>query len=136
MASASRCFGVNRGTSASSPESRCHHRGCLEGRGSSRSGRQRSSNRVADPGHVVVRNPFAQVDNRRRKERFLVYDVRDVTSFGAGLDRRVVCNNASDNRPRTDRNTHARTDRRQLGISIGNAIREGVEVGYGDGDGY
>jgi hypothetical protein len=43
-----------------------------------------------------------------------------------------MSNDASDDRPRADRYTHARTDRRQRGKSIGNAIREGIEVGDGD----
>jgi hypothetical protein len=64
--------------------------------------------------------------------RFLVYDVRDVTGLRASFDRGVVSNDASDDRTRTDRDTHACTDRRQLRISIGNAIGEGVEVGDGD----
>ena len=86
---------------------------CLERRGSPRSGRQRGSDRVPNPGHVVVRHPFAEVDNRRWKQRFAVHDVRDITRFRVGFDRRVVSNDASDNSPRTDRHTHARADWRQ-----------------------
>ncbi len=100
-----------------------------------RAGRERRGNRIPDAGDVVVRNPAAQIDDRRREKRRPIDGFDDVLDLQIGGDGRGRFHHDAGNRPPAQRNPHARAHRRHL-ERVGNGIREEIEERnwYGDGD--
>jgi hypothetical protein len=111
-----------------------HHPPRLEARRPApRSGRQRHANRVSDPGHVIVGDPSAQIDDFRRQKRLGIDNLDDVLEIRPSVVDAVVSNDASCDGARAYGHTNARANRRQVD-AIGDAVREGIEVGNGNGD--
>jgi hypothetical protein len=97
-------------------------------------GRQRRRYRVADAGQVVVRDPLAQIDDRRREERLIVHDAADVLELTGCRDFGGVSHHASgqDAGPERHLDTRPYDGRRHV---IWHSVGESVQEGDGNGDG-
>ena len=61
------------------------------------SGRHRSADSIAHPGHVVVRHPAAQIDDSLGEVNLIVQDAEDLSYGRRAIERRAVSNHATDN---------------------------------------
>ena len=94
----------------------------------------RHGNRIADAGQVVLRDPRAQLHDARRQEGLAIDHFDEVLDRVWRRSLRVMGDDATGQRARSDRNAHARANGRQLEV-VGNAVREAIEKGNWDRDG-
>jgi hypothetical protein len=107
---------------------------CLEARGpGSCAWGQRDGDCVTDASEVVLSHPLTQLHNAGGQERLAVQYLRDVLDRVRIRCGRVLLNDATGQRARSNGRADPRADDWQLEM-IGNSIREAIEKWDGDGD--